>query len=124
MVSGRPEGRKLAHAFRQEYSYQGLKLAQLPGRLGVVLTWRAVRPAPPPALESQPKSCLSSRSGSAVRPTWRARATPALRRTRAVLYGEPLDKAQAWEYGLAAGPRIRCVWTYLVPKKWTISDFQ
>ena len=37
-VSGWPKRCKLAHAFMWEYSYKRLKLAQLLGRLGVVLT--------------------------------------------------------------------------------------
>ena len=38
-VLGRPGRRKLAHAFLWECSYKRLKLAQLLGQLGVVLTW-------------------------------------------------------------------------------------
>ena len=37
-VLGWPKRRKLAHAFLWEYSYKRLKLAQLLGQLGVLLT--------------------------------------------------------------------------------------
>ena len=38
MVSGWPKRYKPAHAFRWEYSYKRLKLAQLLGQLGALLT--------------------------------------------------------------------------------------
>jgi hypothetical protein len=42
-VSGRSKICKLAHAFLLEYSYKGLKLAQLLGQHGVFLTCRGAR---------------------------------------------------------------------------------
>ena len=39
-VLGRPKGYEFAHAFLWEYIYKRLELAQLPGQLGVFLTWQ------------------------------------------------------------------------------------
>jgi hypothetical protein len=52
MVLGWPKRCKLAHAFRWEYSYKRLKLAQLLGKLGVFLTWSRTRTTTTPRRSS------------------------------------------------------------------------
>jgi hypothetical protein len=57
-VSGWPKICKLAHAYLWEYSYKGLKLAQLLGRIGVFLTCfhgHEVAPRGQPRLQAPPR---------------------------------------------------------------------
>jgi hypothetical protein len=69
-VLGRPRRRTSAHAFRWEHSYKRLKLAQLLGPLGVLLTWPAT-----PASRSTSACCKTpscTLAGPARRPARRS----------------------------------------------------
>jgi hypothetical protein len=50
-----PKGCKLAHAFRWECSHDGLKLAQLLGRHGVLLTWSMMKSSRPRRARMKPR---------------------------------------------------------------------
>ena len=58
-VLGWPKRHKLAHAFLWEYSYKGLKLAQLLGQVGVFLTRVVYCPAGQASQYAAPKSAFS-----------------------------------------------------------------
>jgi hypothetical protein len=60
----------LASAFLWEYSYKGLKLAQLPGQLGVFLTWMlkfcAIAASPMPFSQSRATLTVEVHLGSSI----------------------------------------------------------